>query len=221
MNIKSVQQTPWSYVLNEPTRLLVADDDPILREFASVHLSTPTTEVETVADGTAALAALRASRFDIALLDIDMPVLDGFAVLERIRSDPTLDHMPVIMLTGHEDIASIDHAFGLGASSICYQTRELAPVELSGAVRACAPAASLREPRLGTESVVPGDLSKRSSCRPAKPHSATPCARSSSKPAASGLGNESRGGAYVASTAIAAAALHRWSDRTARRSAPD
>jgi DNA-binding response OmpR family regulator len=46
-----------------------------------------------------------------------MPSLDGFALLERIRSDPKLCTLPVIMLTGHEDIASVDRAFSLGANS--------------------------------------------------------------------------------------------------------
>src|SRR5438105_15943188 len=57
------------------------------------------------------------SQFDIALLDIGMPSLDGFSLLETIRTEPKLRHMPVTMLTGHEDIASIDRAYSLGANS--------------------------------------------------------------------------------------------------------
>ena len=117
MSIEGVQKESWFYVLDEPTRVLVADDDLILCEFASVHLSSPVAAIETVADGAAALAALAREPFDIAILDIAMPALDGFAVLERIRADAKLRYMPVIMLTGHEDIGSIDRAFRLGASS--------------------------------------------------------------------------------------------------------
>jgi DNA-binding response OmpR family regulator len=117
MGITAVQQSAWSYVLDEPTKVLVADDDPILCEFASVHLSSPVAVIETVPDGASALSLLTASHFDIALLDIEMPSLDGFSLLERIRAEPKLCHMPVIMLTGHEDIASIDRAFSLGANS--------------------------------------------------------------------------------------------------------
>jgi two-component system, sensor histidine kinase and response regulator len=111
------QQGAWSYVLDETAKILVADDDPLLREFASVHLSSPTTVIETVADGAAALARLTADHFDMALLDIEMPSLDGFALLEKIRAEPTLRHLPVIMLTAREDIASIDRSFKLGANS--------------------------------------------------------------------------------------------------------
>ena len=115
--MQNVQKETWFYVLDEPTRVLVADDDPILCEFASVHLSSPVAAIETVGDGAAALAALAHAPFDIAILDIAMPALDGFSVLEEIRADAKLCHMPVMMLTGHEDIASIDRAFRLGASS--------------------------------------------------------------------------------------------------------
>src|SRR5262245_63071894 len=117
MDISAVQKSAWSFVLDEPTRLLVADDDPILLEFAIVHLSSPTAVIETAPDGTTALAMLRQVRFDIALLDISMPGLDGFGLLEKIRADAELRHIPVMMLTGHEDIASIDRAYGLGANS--------------------------------------------------------------------------------------------------------
>jgi two-component system, sensor histidine kinase and response regulator len=117
MALESIQKEAWFFVLDEPTTVLVADDDPILCEFAKVHLSSPVATIETVEDGAAALSALEREPFDIAILDISMPSLDGFSVLERIRSNPKLRYMPVIMLTGLEDIASIDRAFRLGASS--------------------------------------------------------------------------------------------------------
>jgi DNA-binding response OmpR family regulator len=117
MATTSIQNKPWIYVLDEPARVLVADDDPILREFACVHLSSPNATIETAPDGTAALEMLKAGGFDIALLDIEMPPFDGFALLEKIRSEPSLRHLPIMMLTGHEDIASVDHAYALGANS--------------------------------------------------------------------------------------------------------
>jgi DNA-binding response OmpR family regulator len=60
---------------------------------------------------------LTEGNFDIALLDIAMPPPDGFELLERIRTDTRLHHLPVMMLTGQEDIASIDLAYALGADS--------------------------------------------------------------------------------------------------------
>jgi DNA-binding response OmpR family regulator len=112
-----VRKLAWSYVLDEPVRILVVDDDPILREFASVYLATPSATIDTAEDGAVALARLSKGDYDAVLADIEMPRLDGFSLVERIRRDPRLRHMPVIMLTGHEDIVSIDRAYQVGATS--------------------------------------------------------------------------------------------------------
>lgn len=117
MALTEIRQKPWVYVIDEATRVLVADDDPILREFASVHLSSPAVTIETAPDGAAAFEMLEAGDFDIALLDIEMPPFDGFVLLEKIRAEPKLRHLPVMMLTGHEDIGSVDRAYDLGANS--------------------------------------------------------------------------------------------------------
>src|SRR3954469_15630906 len=91
------QSGEWFYVLDEPARILIADDDPIFREFASVHIATPAAEVETAADGEEAWARLGSAPFDIALIDIEMPGLDGFELVERIRASADLGCLPVIM----------------------------------------------------------------------------------------------------------------------------
>ena len=109
--------TPWTFVLNEPLSILVVDDDPILREFASVYLATPSATIETACDGAEARIRLAQATYDMVILDIEMPRVGGFSLLEEIRSDERLKHLPVMMLTGHDDIASIDRAYQLGASS--------------------------------------------------------------------------------------------------------
>jgi DNA-binding response OmpR family regulator len=111
------QPAPWTFVLDESTRILVVDDDPILREFASVHLATPYATIDTAADGEEALRQLRANSYDVVLLDIEMPRLDGLSLLARIRADADLRRIPVIMLTAHDDITSIDRSYQEGASS--------------------------------------------------------------------------------------------------------
>jgi CheY-like chemotaxis protein len=107
----------WTFVIDEDARILFVDDDVILTEFARVHLATPTTVVEYAADGEQAWARLCAEPFKLVLLDIEMPCLDGFGLLQKLRADARFVDLPVIMLTGREDIASIDKAFRLGASS--------------------------------------------------------------------------------------------------------
>lgn len=113
----SVKDRPWSYVLAEPTKVLVVDDDPILREFASVYLSSPAAQVETAASVDDALAQLQAQSFDIALIDIEMPRRDGYELLKLLREDPRTANLPIMMLTGREDIASIDLSYELGATA--------------------------------------------------------------------------------------------------------
>lgn len=117
MNESQKAKGGWSFVLDEPLRLLVVDDDPILREFASVYLSAPHVTIDAAEDGEAAWAMLEAQPYDVALIDIEMPKLDGYALVERIRGDDRLHDLPVIMVTGREDAVSIDRAFEVGANS--------------------------------------------------------------------------------------------------------
>ncbi|HTM79850.1 response regulator [Asticcacaulis sp.] len=105
------------FVEFEAARVLVADDDPILREFATVHLATPAVEVEVAEDGVAALERLNQGGIDIALVDLDMPRMDGFELIERIRWDAQLKHLPIVVVTGREDMMAVDRAFALGATA--------------------------------------------------------------------------------------------------------
>lgn len=103
----------------EPDRrptALIADDDEL-----SLLLLKETTEqagFDTVAvgNGTAALEAAMANSFDIALLDVEMPGLDGYAVCRALRCVPTLRHLPVVMITGHDSAASIEKSYEAGAT---------------------------------------------------------------------------------------------------------
>lgn len=105
------------YSAQADLRLLFVDDDPILREFASVHLASEHMRLETAADGAEGLAAIAAGKPDLVLLDLDMPNVDGFEVLRSLRADPETEHLPVIVVTGREDTAAIDRAFDAGATS--------------------------------------------------------------------------------------------------------
>lgn len=117
MTEATVAAGSWKFVLDEPLRVLVVDDDPILREFACVYLSAPHVTIDTAGDGEAGWDLLTHGAYDIALIDIEMPRLDGYGLLSRLRDDVRLTDLPVIMVTGREDAISIDRAFELGASS--------------------------------------------------------------------------------------------------------
>ncbi|HYD27280.1 response regulator [Brevundimonas sp.] len=105
------------YVLDDDARILFVDDDPILREFAQVNLASPNTHIDVTSDGVGALEMLRARAYDLVLLDLEMPGMDGFAALAQIRADPALAHTAVIVQTGREDVEAIDRCFRLGATS--------------------------------------------------------------------------------------------------------
>jgi CheY-like chemotaxis protein len=105
------------FVHFESARLLVVDDDPILREFAAANLATPQVEVEVAADGDEAWHRLAKGTFDIALIDLDMPLMDGFELIGLIRADERLKHLPLVIATGREDMDAVDRAYAAGATS--------------------------------------------------------------------------------------------------------
>jgi len=110
-------ENEFFYVLDEPLHLLFVDDDPILCEFAKVHLASEKGRISVAGDGEEALTHIRSSGADLVLLDLEMPRLDGFGVLEALRSDEATKRLPVIVITGREDVVAIDRAFAMGASS--------------------------------------------------------------------------------------------------------
>lgn len=97
-------------------RILLADDDELIREIVAEGLRLHAYEVEAVCDGAAALAAVRRHRPGLILLDAKMPTLDGFAVLAALKADPALNHVPVIMLTALRNARDVIEARRLGAS---------------------------------------------------------------------------------------------------------
>jgi predicted signal transduction protein with EAL and GGDEF domain/FixJ family two-component response regulator len=99
-----------------PIRVLVADDDATLREIACAMLRDAGFAVQTVASGDAALAACALRLPDIALLDVEMPDGNGYQACTNIRSLPGGADLPIVMVTGRDDTASIDQAYEAGAT---------------------------------------------------------------------------------------------------------
>jgi diguanylate cyclase (GGDEF)-like protein len=97
-------------------RVLIADDDAISLLFLVETLGQAGFETVAVGDGAAALMAAQAQPFDVALLDVDMPVLDGYEVCRAMRRETDLQHLPIVMITGYDDPDSIAHAYADGAT---------------------------------------------------------------------------------------------------------
>ncbi len=96
--------------------ILVADDDPIHREFAREHLQDDTTRVLQAGDGVEALEVVQAEPVDLLLLDLHMPRMEGFDVLSRVRQIPGMEALPVVVATVRRDKFAIHHAFERGAT---------------------------------------------------------------------------------------------------------
>lgn len=101
----------------EAARLLVVDDDPILREFAHAQLSTQRVTVELACHGGEGLNRLRQGGIDLALVDLDMPVMDGFELIRQVRDDETLCDLPIVVITSRDDMKAIDRAYAAGATA--------------------------------------------------------------------------------------------------------
>lgn len=98
--------------------VLVVDDSPVFRRLLAAACERLGHRVSTSPDGERALAVLHAAGYDVdvVLLDLVMPVLDGFATLEAIKADPALAHLPVIVVSAVDELASVVRCIETGAA---------------------------------------------------------------------------------------------------------
>ncbi|MBI4858712.1 MAG: response regulator [Candidatus Riflebacteria bacterium] len=107
-------------------RVLVCDDDDGFRDILGRTLEAEGLEVVKVPSGPDALLAMAKGSLDLVLLDLNMPHMDGHEVLERIRRDPAMAQVPVLMLTAETDVGQVRRCMSLGAREYL-----LKPVQLS------------------------------------------------------------------------------------------
>ncbi len=113
-------------------RLLVVDDVELNRDLLGRRLKGQGYTVEMAESGAEALAKLEASAFDLVLLDIMMPQMDGYEVLRRIKSDARLQHLPVVMVSALGETESVVRCIELGADD--YLTKPFNPLVLKARV---------------------------------------------------------------------------------------
>ncbi|MEJ2552463.1 MAG: response regulator [Gammaproteobacteria bacterium] len=107
------------------TSILVVDDEESNRDILSRRLIKEGYAVTVAEGGKQALDMLRLERYDLVLLDIMMPGIDGYEVLRRIRAEPVLHDIPVIMVTALGDESSIKRCLALGATDYVGKPFEL------------------------------------------------------------------------------------------------
>lgn len=116
------------------SEILFADDDPAMREMVSQVFGSAGYAVRLAKDGDEALDELRRSEPDIAVLDYRMGIPDGLEVCRRIKSDPRMEHVPVLILTAESEIENRLAGFEAGADD--YLAKPFDPRELLARVRA-------------------------------------------------------------------------------------
>jgi len=97
-------------------KVLLVDDDQALRQLYSVELTGQNYSVVVAGDGEEGIAKARQEKPDLVLLDIMMPKMDGVAALGKLKEDPALKDIPVIMLTNFGQENLVQQSFSLGAS---------------------------------------------------------------------------------------------------------
>lgn len=98
-------------------RVLVADDDPIVRDLISRHLGELNAVAVEAINGAEAWHLLGEESFDLAIVDLAMPEVDGFQLIARMRGHLAMQHLPILVVTTREDEAAVRDAFHAGASS--------------------------------------------------------------------------------------------------------
>ncbi len=124
-------------------RVLVVDDIEENRDVLRRRLEREGCTVETAAGGSDALDQLASDGFDLVLLDVLMPDMSGYDVLDRMKADPDLSDIPVIMISALDDLASIVRCIELGAAD--YLPKPFDPVLLRARVGACLEQKRLRD----------------------------------------------------------------------------
>ncbi len=99
-----------------PSRILVVEDSPVIQRLIGMTLKPVGYEVEFCGSGTDGLDRARASRPDLVILDIGLPGMDGWEVLEALRADEETRTMPVMVLTAHGRASVQDQADLKGAN---------------------------------------------------------------------------------------------------------
>ena len=109
-------------------RILVVEDSAVIQRLISVCLRPSGVEIETRSDGPSGLAAALENPPDLLILDVGLPRLDGWQVLDRLRSDPRTQQLKVLVLTAHAQEETRERADRGGADA--FITKPFRPDDL-------------------------------------------------------------------------------------------
>lgn len=142
----TTQSTSAPLLADHPARILVVDDQEDNRAVLERRLRRQGHTVQSAHGGHAALALLAREPFDLVLLDVLMPDLDGYAVLERLKAGPATRDIPVIMISALDDIRSVVRCIERGAED--HLPKPFDPILLRARISACLEKKRLRDGEL-------------------------------------------------------------------------
>jgi DNA-binding response OmpR family regulator len=117
-----------------PKRILVADDDPVIRHLITTIIKQQEYEAVVVNDGREAYRILQTdSQFRAAIFDMTMPYLEGLDLVRYMRSERRLMRIPIMMITGEQDIKLMASSFSAGAAA--FLPKPFTPEQLQSAIR--------------------------------------------------------------------------------------
>ncbi len=120
--------------MHTPPRILIVDDEPLNIDYLEQELEERGFDLLTASNGQEALDAIKESLPDLVLLDIMMPVMDGFSVLERVKADPVTRDIPIIIISANNDLQSVVKGIQRGAED--YLPKPFEPVILNARISA-------------------------------------------------------------------------------------
>ena len=132
-----------AWVRTDGDPLLIVDDDEVNRDVLARHLGRQGYVTAAAENGIEALEMVRARKFDLMLLDVMMPKMDGYETLRLMKADPHLRDIPVIMISALDDIESVVRCIEMGAED--YLPKPFDPVLLRARIGACLEKKRLRD----------------------------------------------------------------------------
>ena len=140
----TLEWTNGEKTVTDAIRVLVVEDEPNIRELVCLHLGLEGYGCESLADGQEALERTEVEHFDLLVLDVMLPGLDGVSLCRAVRRGPTNRDVPILMLTARSQES--DKVIGLESGADDYLTKPFGVRELVARARAL-----LRRPRRGAE----------------------------------------------------------------------
>jgi phosphoserine phosphatase RsbU/P len=127
----------------DSAHLLVVDDNELNRDMLARRIRQQGLTCDLAENGRQALDRLRTAAYDLVLLDIMMPEVDGYQVLEQVKADPALRHIPVIMISAIDEIENTARCIEMGADD--YLTKPFNPTLLKARIRSSLEKKQLRD----------------------------------------------------------------------------